>query len=70
MCPPWSPAEPYRLRAEEWLFPQRKMSAVSRRWGNGCRADVYLEGLSLVLRDMAEESDIVWAVSLYKEEVI
>lgn len=31
---------------------------------------MYLEGLSLVLRDMAEESDIVWAVSLYKEEVI
>lgn len=69
MCPPWSPVEPTRLRAgsNDW---QRKTSAVSRRWKNGCWADGCWEGLSLILRDIAEDSDVVWDGSLCKKEVI
>ena len=55
---------------EQGNYWQRKMSPVSRRWGNGCWADGCWEGLSLILTDIAEDSDVVWDGSLCKEEVI
>lgn len=69
-CPLWRSVGIYSPRVRKGLFPQRKMSAVSGRWGDGCWAGVCLEGFSLVLRDMAKDSNITLNGSLCKGAVI